>query len=270
MINWQRTALLLRFDLYYSLTRLRGWIFLIPFSLWWFLIFYQINKGVTDILQSQEGIMATSAIYGTDGALNLFIDNPPSVSLFYLISLTTIPFFIVLASYDQFSSDLGSGFFRFLIARCKRMEIFLARFLSAFSLVAGAFLIATSICAVLSIRNDGYPTADVLLYSTQVYLTLLLYALAFIAYMSLVSSLFRSTLAALFLGMLGCTVIVLFNIFAKFTVQKSIIAYVLANGIMGYLIELDTSNFFTALAILPIYIMVYAGIAFGIFNRRNL
>ena len=91
------------------------------------------------MLQSQEGIMITSAIYGTDGALSLFIDNPPSMSLFYVISLSIIPFFMVLASYDQFSTDLSSGYFRFLSSRCKRIEIFLARILSAFSLVAGAF-----------------------------------------------------------------------------------------------------------------------------------
>ena len=72
-MNWQRIALLLRFDLYYSLTRLKGWIFLVPFFLCWFVIFKQINKGVANMLQSQEGIMITSAIYGTDGALKRFL-----------------------------------------------------------------------------------------------------------------------------------------------------------------------------------------------------
>ncbi len=119
-MNWQRIALLLRFDLFYSLIRLRAWVFLAPLFLFWFALFKQINKGVTDMIQSQEGIMITSAIYGTDGALNLFIDHPPSISLFYLITLSTIPFFVVLASYDMFSTDLGSGFLRFLTARCKR------------------------------------------------------------------------------------------------------------------------------------------------------
>ncbi|MFT5132005.1 MAG: hypothetical protein ACI9SC_000468 [Gammaproteobacteria bacterium] len=269
-MNWQRIVLLLRFDLYYSLTRLKGWVFLVPFSLWWYLIFYQINKGVLDILQSQEGIMATSAIYGTDGALNLFIDHPPSVSLFYIISLTSIPFFVVLGGYDQFSSDFGSGFFRFLVARCKRMEIFLARFLSAFCLIAGSYLIVAGICAIISMHNDGYAATDVLIYSVRVYLTLMLYSLTFIAFMSLISTLVRSTLAALFLGMLACGLIVLFKFFAKFTAQKSIVAYLLANGVMDYLIELDTGDFYMALAILPVYVLVYAGIAFQIFNRRNL
>jgi hypothetical protein len=269
-MNWQRIVLLLRFDLYYSLTRLKGWVFLAPFSLFWLLILYSVNKGVSGILQSQEGIMASSAIYGTDGALNLFIEHPPSISLFYLVALSTMPFFMVLAGYDQFSSDFGSGFFRFLIARCKRIEIFLARFLSVLSLIAGSFLIVAVNCAIISISNDAYPTMDVLLYSTQVYFTLLLYALAFIAYMSLISSLVRSTLAALFLGMLGCGLIVLFKFFAKFTAEKSIVSFLLANGVMDYLFELDTRDFYMALAILPVYILVYTGLAFAIFNRRNL
>jgi ABC-2 type transport system permease protein len=269
-MNWQRIALLLRFDLYYSLTRLKGWIFLMPFFLCWFVIFKQINKGVSGMLQSQEGIMITSAIYGTDGALNLFIEHPPSVSLCYLISLSTIPFFVVLAAYDQFSSDLGSGFFRFLIARCKRMEIFLARFLSAYSLIAAAFLIVIGIGAALSIKNDGYPAADVLLYSAQIYLSLLLYTLPFIAYMSLISSLVSSTLAALFLGMFGYAAIWFLNLFTYFTEQKDVFTYLLANSLKEYLFELDNSDFFIALAILPIYTLVYAALAFRVFNRRNL
>lgn len=269
-MNWQRIAILLRFDLYYSLARLRGWIFLVPFFLFWFVIFKQINKGVAEMLQSQQGIMITSTIYGTDGALNLFIEHPPSVSLLYLISLSTIPFFVVLAAYDQFSTDLGSGFFRFLIARCNRLEIFLARWLSAFSLIAATLLIVTAICAVLSIRNDGYPAADVLLYSVQIYLALLLYALPFIAYMSLISAMVSSTLAALFLGMFGYAVIWFLNLFTYFTEQKGVFSYLLPNGIKDSLFELDTSNFFMALVFLPIYLLVYAAIAFRIFNQRNL
>ena len=150
------------------------------------------------------------------------------------------------------------------------MEIFLARFLSAFSLIAAAFLIVTGICAALSIKNDGYPTADVLLYSAQVYLTLLLYALPFVAYMSVISSLVSSTLAALFLGMFGYAAIWFLNLFTYFTEQKDIFTYLLANGVKEYLFELDSSDFFMALAILPIYTLVYAGLAFRIFNRRNL
>jgi hypothetical protein len=269
-MNWQRIFILLRFDLYYSLIRIKGWVFLMPFFLCWFIVFKQINKGVTQMLQSQEGIMITSAIYGTDGALNLFIDNPPSVSLFYLISLSTIPFFAVLASYDQFSSDLGSGFFRFLIARCKRMEIFLARFLSAFSLIAGAFLIATIICAILSINNDGYAMTEILIYSVQIYLILLLYTLPFIAYMSVISSLVSSTLAAIFLGMSGYAAIWFLNLFTFFTEQKDVFSYLLASSMKQHLFELDTNKFFIALAILPIYLLVYAGLGFRIFNQRNL
>jgi hypothetical protein len=269
-MSWQRISILMRFDIYYSLTRLKSWVFLMPFSLCWFVVFRQVNKGVTDMLQSQEGIMITSAVYGTDDALNLFIDNPPSISLFYIISLTTIPFFVVLASYDQFSTDLGSGFLRFLIARCKRIEIFLARFLSAFSILAVAFLIVTIICAILSIRNDGYATTEVLFYSVEIYLILLLYALPFVAYMSVISSLVNSTLASIFLGMFGYASIWFLNLFTFFTEQKDIFSYLLPNSMKQYLIELDSNNFFMALAILPIYFLIYAGLGFKIFNRRNL
>ena len=269
-MNWRRIFLLFRFDLWYSLCRLRGWVFLLPFALCWFVVFKQINKGVTGILQSQEGIAITSAIYGTDGALSLFVEHPPSVSLFYLISLTAMPFFAVLAAYDQLSTDLGSGFFRFLSVRCKRIEILLARFMSSAALIAGAWLIATVIAATLSIRNDDYTSAAVLTYSTQTYLFTLVYALPFIAYMTVISSLVASTLASLFLGMFGYALIWVLNLFTLFTEEKGFFSYLLPSAFKDALFQFDDADFYMTLAIMPVYTLAYASLAYLLFNRRNL
>ena len=269
-MNWQRIALLLKFDLFYSLLGLRAWIFLLPFFLCWFAVFRQVDNGVTELFQSQEGLMITSALYGTDGALTLFIDHPPNISIFYLVTLTTIPFFIVLAAYDQFSTDLGSGFLRFLVVRCKRVEIFIARYLSSLALVAGAFLIGTVVSAILSLKNDDYPLSEVLLYSGQVYLTLILYAMAFIAYMSLVSALVRSTLASLFLGFAGYALIWFLKLLTFFSEGSDVFSYAMASVFKDSLIRIDTGEFFTAVATLPIYILIYCGLAYFVFRRRNL
>ena len=170
----------------------------------------------------------------------------------------------------QYSSDLGSGFFRFLNTRCTRLEIFFARFLRAFSIIASALLIITIICSILSIKNDNYDISKVLFYSLQIYLIALLYALTFIAYMSVVSSLVKSSLASIFLGLLGCTIVMLFNFFSIFTGGSNFFAHLLAIGETRYLFELGTTEFFLALATLPIYSLVYAGLGFWIFNQRNL
>ena len=266
-MNWHRTALLLKFDLFYSLLSFRAWVFLLPFCLcWWAIreVFQNVDTNVTDLFQSQEGIMATSAVFGTDGALNLFIDHPPSISIFYLVTLQLLPFFMVLAAYDQFSSDLGSGFLRFLVVRCKRIEIFVARYLSAVSLVAGAFLFGVFVAAILSLKNDEYSLAEVLLYSGQVYLTLLLYSMAFIAYMSLISSLVSSTLASLFLGFAGYALVWFLKFMTFFTGGNDVFSYVMASAFRESLVQIDTSDFFSALAIIPLYILLYSRI--GLFR----
>ena len=229
------------------------------------------GMSLTDMFQSQEGIMATSAIYGTDGALELFIDHPPSISIFYLVTLQLLPFFMVLAAYDQFSTDLGSGFLRFLVVRCKRLEIFLARYLSALSLVAGTFLLGTLVAAILALRSDDYSVPEVLLYSGQVYLTLLLYAMAFIAYMSLISSLVSSTLASLFLGFAGYALLWFLKFMSLFITELGdVFSYAMASTFKDSLIRMGTADYFTALAIIPFYILVYCTLAYVIFNRRNL
>lgn len=256
--------------MFYSLTRLKAWVFLIPFSICWYGVFKHIRHGVSEILQSQEGIMITSAIYGTDGALNLFVDHPPSLSLFYLITLSAMPFFAVLASYDLYSSDLSSGFFRFLITRCRRIEIFLARIIGTVLLMASALLVVTTICTVFSIQNDNSGSAETIQYAIQVYLSSVLYAIPFIAYMSLISSLVSSTVASLFLGFMGFAAIWILNLFTFFTQQKDFFSYLLASGFKEYLFELDTADFYTGIMLLPLYSLIYMILAYQLFSKRNL
>lgn len=269
-MNWHNIGLLLRFDLFYSLTRLRGWIFLAPFSLYWFLVFYHIstNKDALGKVTSQEAVAAME-YYGAETAMNLFVNHPISVSLPFCLLLITTPFFVVLASFGQFCTDLRSGFFRFIITRCSRLDIFLARLLSALLLVICAFLTVTCISTVLSLLNDGFPALAVLQYAAQTWLTLMLYALPFIAMMSLLSALFNSQIAVLFIGFSACTLIYIFFIYATATQGSSLVAFLLPIALLNDLVALDKSDYLSALAILPVYFLAYAILAFTVFDRRN-
>ena len=109
-----------------------------------------------------------------------------------------------------------------------------------------------------------------LFYSLEVYVIIILYALPFIAYMSMISALVSSTLASMFLGMSGYGLIWILNLFTFFTEQKNFFSYLLASGFKDSLLQSNMGDFYMGLAVLPIYTLGYASLAYLLFNRRNL
>ena len=269
-MNWQNIALLLRFDFLYSLARLKGWVFLMPFFLFWFVTFYYV-VGDEDLIgkftsSETEGLMT---VYGYDTVINLFINHPISISLPHMLLIITTPFFVVLAAYGQFCRDLRTGFYRFLATRCRRIEIFLGQFLSAIILVLLAYLVVTIISVLLSIQNDGFPFSAIISYALQTYLAAVLYALPYIALMALLSAFFNSQVAVLFFGFAFSGIVYMFFVYSVLTQGVSLVAFSLPIGLFRDLFKLETTEYFTALGVLPVYFIVYSILAFLVFDRRN-
>ena len=269
-MNWRNIALLLRFDFFYSLARLKGWVFLVPFALFWFITFYYLvgDENLIGKFTSSE-TENLMKIYGYDTVTNLFINHPISISLPHMLLVITTPFFIVLAAYGQFCTDMKAGFYRFLTTRCTRIELFLGQFLSAICLVFAAYFIVTIISTVLSLQNDGFPVSAVILYALQTYFAAILYALPYIALMALLSAFFNSQVGVLFVGMGFCGIVYLFFIYSVVTNGVSYVAFSLPIGLFRDLFKLETSEYFIALAMLPAYFVVYCTLAITVFDRRN-
>jgi ABC-type transport system involved in multi-copper enzyme maturation permease subunit len=208
--------------------------------------------------------------FGSDTTFNLFVNNPVILSLSFLLLIITTPFFAVLASYGQFCSDLKNGFFRFLIVRCHRIEIFIARFLSASLLITSTFLIVVVIAALLSMKQGDFSNPDIFSYSVRIFLTLLLYTLPFVAFVSFLSALIKSELGVIFLGMTASGITYLFFISSLATQQSSNVAHFLPIGIMNNILALQSEFFWKSIALLPIYFLVYTALAYYVFHRRNL
>ena len=168
-------------------------VFLIPFSIYWFVVFYFLHSKpeFSDAFASQQGLTAMKH-FGGDTTYDLFYNSPPILPLVFLLLMITSPFFAVLACFGQFSGDLNNGFFRFLIARCYRLEIYIARLLSAIILITVAFLVVFLIAIVMSIQHQEHFDPNTFYYSLQVFSVLLIYVLPFTGFMSLLSTLFKS------------------------------------------------------------------------------
>lgn len=268
---WRHLTQLTLYDLRCAIFRLKGLLFLLPFFFFWYLVLGGLQDGIASWLQSKEGLFLTSILYDMDVAITLFSDHPPTLSAFFIIALYTTPFFAMLAANDMFAADISSGYFRFLISRCRRFEIFLARCLAAFIPAALSLFLVGLVAAVLSVSVDQYPVAEVGSYFLEVITVLLLYLCPYLAYMAILSAWTNSTIGALFLGMFGYAAIV-FAIFIANSIYDADhrFSYLLPSGVKGYLLGSDTLLAAIALAALPLYTLIFAGLSWLIFRRRRL
>lgn len=269
-MNWRRTWLIARFDLRYSALRLRGLFFLVPFALLWYPLLRNFDRDVSAWFRSGEGLMIASKLYDVGVAKTLFLDNPPLLSAFFLIALSSAPFFTILAAHDQTASDLGNGFFRFLSARCTRLELYVGRYLAALLLLTGAYWVVGLTVALLTVFSDGAEAARVLPYLAQILLTLLLYLMPLVAFAGACSSLCSSAIGALLLG-LSAYVAMLLLMWAGnglFT-DAAPFSYLLPSGIREYLFGVDALRSMLASAGLPLYTLAYGWCGYLMFRLRN-
>ena len=271
MINLQRTARLIRFDLAASLFRLKGLFFLLPFTLFWYLILRITGASLAGWLRQPDGLLLAGVVFTKAQLDTLFIQNPPVLSVFLIIALISLPAFAVLGGLDQFSSDLGRGYYRLLATRCRRSEIFVAGYGVALILVGGAFTLATLAAVGVSIVRDAHAVAATLFYAARIWLILIFYAAALLGFMSMVSVITRSAIASLFLGVFGYFFVLLVAASLNTVLpDAAVFQYLLPSGLKPRLLFLAPAWLVPALACLSLYTAVYTWTAWKIFNNTRL
>ncbi|MGH7461939.1 MAG: hypothetical protein ACREMA_13065 [Longimicrobiales bacterium] len=210
------------------------------------------------------------ALFDPATAAALFVGHPPLLSVFFLLALSTAPLFTILAAFDQFSSDIGSGYFRLLSMRCRRLELFAARYLAALCLLLVAHAVIGTAGLWVSIYQDGYEFTGAVAYLGQILLTILIYLCPFIAYMALISALTRSAIGSLVLGMIGYLLVLGAIWLGNLIVQDgAYFNYLLPSALKYRLFGMDALASIAAIAVLPLYTLAYGWAAWAVFRSRN-
>ena len=258
-------------DLGYSLTHLKGLIFLVPYGLFWLWLLGKFDQGAAAWFQRPEGLAFASWLFNPELARELFGAHPPTLSAWYLISLFVMPLFVMLASCNQLAGDTGRGYFRFLLPRSTRGEIFSARLLSAVLLLIAASTIAGIAATLISLNLDQRDSAEVIAYALHINLVMPLYILPYVVLMSLLSALFRSPAACLFTAMLLFSGVK----FAGFILglrwpELGALSWLLPGHTAALLVNPAAGSEVQALIALPLYAGVYGLLALWVFRRRDL
>ena len=269
MINPLRVKELTLFDFYYSLISLKSLAFIIPYFLFWYLVFDNVTQLAVEWIHSAQGLFIAS--YVTEDQLlieRLFVERPATLSLYLLIATSITPLFILLAANNQYSSDATRGAFRFILTRATRTELYLSRFISVCLLVFICLFITLLWASIQTYINKEDEMQTIIFYGLQTYILIIFYSLPFIAFMSAVSSFTRSAFGCLFAGMMFYVLLIVISFLLRN--DFSYASYFIPSGIKQTVIDVNTENLLKSIAVLLTYTLLYFGVGWFIFKRRDM
>lgn len=269
-MNWHRILELAVFDLRWSIFRRKGLMYILPFGLFWYLVLKRFYEGAANWIQSSEFLMLAGTKFDLEIISHLFVELPPSLSAYFILGIYTTPFFTMLAANDLFATDLGSGYFRFLITRCHRIEMFLARCLSSLMIIASCTFISGAAALLIATFIEDYSLTLTATYFIKIISILMLYSTPFVAGMAVLSSMLNSAIAVMLLSSVGYTMTLIGIYIAEAAFDEPVMFfYLLPSGIKKDLISQDNAELFMAIASTPAYTLILAWIAWSVFKRRN-
>ncbi len=259
-------------DLYYALRSARGVLFLVFFSVFWLWVFSKFGKINTQWLSNPDGAMMLSWLFDQKTAQALFVDRHPGFSLFYLVAINTAPLFVLFAASDQTANDIGSKYLRFLLPRCQRIEIYLGRFLGCVLLVWAAYIAVSVVAALWVVLFNNANLGEIIVEWLWVVISLMVYVLPFIAFMSLCSALVGSAGLSALLGLGSYLIVVIIIGILGFRWQGAadLVAWVLPNAIKPWVLLMDVWQLIKAALVGFIYILVYGWLGWIMFSRRDI
>lgn len=269
MLNLYRLKELTLFNFCYSLSSLKSLAFIIPYFLFWYLIFDNVILLAVEWLQSTQGLIFVSWISQDEElALRLFIDRSASLSIYLLVSITLTPLFILLAANNQYSSDMTRGAFRFLLMRATRAEIYSSRFIAVLLLVLICISVTSFWASIQAFLNQEDTLEAITLFGLQTFALVFVYSLPFIAFMSMVSAFTRSAFGSLFLGMM----IYIFLVVLVFWIKSdfSYALYLIPSGLKSIIFDINPENILIAISALLAYTLFYFLCGWYIFKRRDI
>ncbi len=263
---------LVRHDVYYALRSTRGLLFLVFFAVFWLWLFSKLAGGGAQWLANPEGSFIIGWLFDPQIAKSLFVNRSATLSAFFLLAVSTVPMFVLFAASDQTANDIGSKYLRFLTPRCNRIEIYVARFIGATVLVAGAYIAITLIATLMAVWVDQVSFVAVLADALLVMLSLIVYALPFIALMSLCSVVVGSAGLSALVGISVYVVVlvVVAVVGINLPTVADTVAYLIPNATKPLVLRLQWSSLIQTLMIVPVYILVYGLIGWRIFARRDI
>ncbi len=209
-----------------------------------------------------------------DAIRQLVVDHPPALVGLFFVALFALPFFAMLAAFDQTASDISSKHARYLLLRTDRTSLYVGKTIGTTVFLAGALALVTFLIGLMVLfigGASGTSMASAFLYLIRIWLSLVFFSLPFIALLGVANALIGHAFLSL-LAVLG----LYFFIWAGTAIggiaydNIEYVAYIFPTAFKFHIMSPDSADIIKAIAHQGGFAVVlfFAGLA--LFRRRDL
>jgi ABC-type transport system involved in multi-copper enzyme maturation permease subunit len=138
--------------------------------------------------------------YGSDAIAKHMADAPALLYFLFTGTLTFLPLLVLLVGFDQIVGEVQHRTLRYSAGRASRVSIVAGKALGIWG-VAGVMISVLHVTVwVIALIQGGQPAGDVISWGGRMLLFAVICAAAYVGFASLISSLFRTPIVALFVG----------------------------------------------------------------------
>lgn len=208
-----------------------------------------------------------------DDQLKYLVDERPAmVSAILVLMFLATPFFACLGGFNQTSGDIASKGLRFLLIRTERENIFWGRFLGTFLFSAAVNLLLFAILALyMAIKIDVHPAGDMVLWTLQGYLRMMVFVLPYIALCAWVSAMIDSPFGSLAISLMFVYLIPLIvKMGTNINESVAYAQYVTPWGFKYWLLQPVGGQFFGGIAAMLGFTALFLFLGHTNFKKRDL
>lgn len=273
-VNTAKTLAIFRNDIHRALTSARGILFLVFFGIFWFWVLGNLLDGDAATLADPEDNRNIATVLSWLGLerdyLRLFLEYPPTLVAFFYVALTSMPLFALWVASDQTAGDIDSKFIRFLTPRAGRIEIYLGRFAGTAIFFCLCLALISAAALLTSLLIDPESDRGAFMFTAEILPLLCIYALPFVALMSLLTAVIGSSGIAGLVGIGGYAIFLAMTSFLVLVYPEvELISYLAPSAFKGALLSFDR-GLAGAIGGLFIQSAVYLAIGLVVFQRRDI
>lgn len=233
-------------------------------------IFAMLSK--TPFGQLLSGGLVASLAAGDDQALGARLASiPPPLLFAYWFTLFVMPMLVLLMGFDQISGELATRSVRYLAFRSRRVSWALGKALAQAAALFGLSLLANVVVLIFCVVS----VPDVNLSSAIGWLAVLwllsvVYGIAYVGLITLVSTLFRTPFLSLVAGAVALVSLGIAGLMARWVDGLHPLSYLLPGNYSAGLISPQLPVVMTSVAALLAFSALFLGGAVGVLRARDL
>jgi len=227
------------------------------------------KSGLGQLMNS--GLLAAVASGGDQAMAERLQQIPVPVLFAYWFTLFVMPLLVLLMGFDQISGELSTRSVRYLAFRSRRSSWALGKALAQLIALFGLSLVANVVVlgvSLVSVPNIAIGPA--VFWLVVLWLLSIIYGLAYVALVTLVSTLFRTPFLALVAGAVALVGLGIVGLLGRWVDALHPLVYLLPGTYSSGLISPNAATMGMSILALVCFAVVFLGGAIGVLRARDL